>query len=119
MGEQQDTNGGFAKAFVPGLVLGLVIGAFVGATMPAMLSGAKLPERTPGTMNSSPRERDEFPDRDAIPAEPPAEESTDAPPADDQPGATDPAAGGPNEETSPPADDPGAGGDTDDPDDGG
>lgn len=107
MGEQQDTNGGFAKAFVPGLVLGLVIGAFVGATMPAMLSGAKLPERTPGMMNATPGERDEFPDRDAMPTEPPAGEAIDAPPAEDAQGETEPDTGGDT------------GGNTGDPDDGG
>lgn len=111
MSEQQDTNGGFARAFVPGLVLGLVIGAFVGATMPAMLSGAKLPERTPGTMNTTPRERDEFPDRDAMTTEPPAGEVTDAPPAEGAPGEAEPDTGGePGGDT---------GGDAGDPDDGG
>ena len=82
MSEQQSGNGGFAKAFVPGLGLGLVIGAFVGATLPPILSGKKLPAPNPNAV-SGPREREEFP----APAEDPAAEAPgeDGVPAGEEP----------------------------------
>lgn len=57
MSEQQ-SSGGFAKAFVPGLVLGLVIGAFAGATLPSLLSEQKLPEHTGPIPAAGPSDRD-------------------------------------------------------------
>ncbi len=60
---EQQSSGGFAKAFVPGLVLGIVIGAFAGATLPALLAKQKLPEHngTAATGIHSDRDREEFP----------------------------------------------------------
>ncbi len=84
MSGQQDTSGGFAKAFVPGLVLGLVVGAFIGATLPPLLSGKKLPERTPGSASSAEsRERemnrDESGMLEDLPTDEPALEELDQP----------------------------------------
>ena len=100
MSEQQSGNGGFAKAFVPGLVLGLVIGAFVGATLPPILSGKKLPAPNPNAV-SGPREREEFP----APAEDPAAEAPgeDGVPAGEEPVEEQPEQpGGEQPEQTPP-----------------
>ena len=85
MSEQQETSGGFAKAFVPGLVLGLVVGAFVGATLPPLLSGKKLPDRNPGSASpSESREQELMRDEGGMVEELPLDDSAIEEP--DQPG---------------------------------
>jgi len=67
MSGQHETSSGFAKAFVPGLVLGLLVGAFVGATLPPLLSGKKLPNRTPGLASpAGDRDREVYRDEDGV-----------------------------------------------------
>lgn len=118
MSGQQDTSGGFARAFVPGLVLGLVIGAFVGATLPPILAGKKLPDRRPGaTTSSRDRDRDVPPGgEDALAAPPPDNSGVVAPDEGIEPMPGEDSVG--PDETSPPVEDTGpaddAGGDPDD-----
>ncbi len=94
MSGQHETSSGFAKAFVPGLVLGLLVGAFVGATLPPLLSGKKLPNRTPGLASpAGDRDREVYRDEDGVLDELPTEE-----PAIEEPGTPDDA-GEPTETT--------------------
>jgi len=96
MGENASTpgqpQGGFAKAFLPGLVLGLIIGAFAGAVIPPMLSGPPAPALGPNGSTPTPRDRVEQPaapptDAPAVSPEKEAAEQGDQPederPADD------------------------------------
>ena len=58
----EQTNGGFAKAFIPGLIVGLIVGAVLGAVLPPFFEsgGTSL---TPGTA-TSPESRGDMPPRD-------------------------------------------------------
>ncbi|GIK18387.1 MAG: hypothetical protein DYG93_07290 [Leptolyngbya sp. PLA2] len=59
-------QGGFARAFLPGLVLGLIIGAFAGAVIPPMLSGPPAPAPGPAGPVMQPRDRVEQPATDEV-----------------------------------------------------
>ncbi|HRQ73490.1 MAG TPA: hypothetical protein PLU35_10720 [Phycisphaerales bacterium] len=88
-GTTGQSQGGFAKAFLPGLVLGLIIGAFAGAVIPPMLSGPPAP--APGTTGpaTTPRDREEQPVAPAV--EEPEEEVVEQ---GDQPSEEEPDGGG-------------------------
>ncbi|MCW5776826.1 MAG: hypothetical protein KIS87_10335 [Phycisphaeraceae bacterium] len=80
------SDGGFARAFLPGLVLGLIIGAFAGSVITPMLRNPHAP--SPGPTMQQP-DREEQPVAPAV--EEPEEEVVEQ---GDQPSEEEPDGGG-------------------------
>lgn len=86
MSTANESNGNFARAFLPGLVLGLIIGGVAGAMLPELMKPrpmAPTAEQIEQSHQNTNRDEAQPPaaDKPASPADEPAEDPADEPAA--------------------------------------